>query len=456
VKKSSALEVVLVAEQLRREVPGGIGTYIEGIAAGLAAMDPASAGQGPDERPTRSGPKSVESHGSGEPELRVRALASHPRRGGRGSATPGLPAISGTPGPPGTPGSASSPDRVAGLGLPVEYVRLPSRLVAKAWDLGLYGVRGPADVVHATSLAVPPTSSPLVATVHDLAWRRVPEAYPPRGRRWHEAALARTLARAVAIVVPSTFVADELRHELGPDKGERVVVIPEGADHLPEPDGTGAQALLEQLGVRGGFLLSVSTLEPRKNLARLIEAYGLARPSFPEPWHLVVVGPRGWGEGLASAVQGGSGSTPTGLAASGSAPSGVAPSGVVFAGRVAPAILAALYRDCRCLAYVPLVEGFGLPVVEAMRAGAPVVSSDVPSAGDATLMVDPLDPQAIAAGLRVAAVEAPERDALVAAGRRHSAPMTWEQAARDHVELWQRVAGSSRGSGSGSGKGAGS
>lgn len=356
------LRVLVVAEQLRRAVPGGIGTYVEGLVRGLRGLEAGGASFG--------------------------LVASRTR----------------------------APDPLEDLGLPLEFVDLPSRVLVKAWDLGLARVGRGHSLVHATSLAVPAAAAPLVATVHDLAWRSVPEAYPRRGRRWHDAALARALRRAERFVVPAPAVAGELATLLGPGEAGRIAVIAYGADHLPDPDHAGARARLDRLGVHGGFLLSVGTLEPRKNLARLFAAYARARSELSEPWPLVVVGPSGWG-------------------ATAEAP----PEGVVLAGSVAAAELAALYASCRCLAYVPLLEGYGLPVAEAMRAGAPVVSSAVPSAGDAALLVDPLDVEEIASGLVAASTDGAARDQLRARGRAHTADMTWARTAAAHLALWRSI-----------------
>ena len=193
-------------------------------------------------------------------------------------------------------------------------------------------------------------------------------------------------------------------------------MIEEGTDHLPPPDHGAAALMLTRLGVPGRFILSVSTLEPRKNLARLVTAFARARPHFPEPWSLLVVGPRGWGS-----------ATP------------VAQEGVFLAGRVDDAALSALYERALALAYVPLLEGFGLPPVEAMRAGTPVVASPMPSIGSAALVVDPLDECAIADGLVQATTDDPTRAELVTAGHRHTEPLTWTATARRHLALWERL-----------------
>jgi glycosyltransferase involved in cell wall biosynthesis len=276
-----------------------------------------------------------------------------------------------------------------------------------------------AGVVHAPSLAAPAgVAAPLAVAVHDLAWRQFPETFPARGRRWHEAALARALRRAAVLVTPADATAELLRDAgAAPD---RVVVIPEGSDHLPVADLDGAAATLGALGVSGPYLLSVSTLEPRKNLARLIAAYTRARERLPEPWPLVVVGPRGWGASVTPAP------------------------GVKLAGVVSDPVLGGLYAGARCLAYVPLGEGWGLPPLEAMGACTPVVASPVPSTGGAALEVDPTDVEAIADGLVVAAGDDRRRSELVTAGLLRAGELTWASTAAAHVRLWRSLAGTAR------------
>jgi len=359
------IRLLVMVEQLQRAAPGGIGTYVRGLVKGLDAI-------GPGDRPD------------------FEVLASRP------------------------PGARRRPGPLAALGCPVRGSPLPGPLLTRAWDHGLLRAPRGFDVVHATSLStLEPGRAALVATVHDLLWRRVPDAYPARGLAWHEAALRRALRRADRFVVPAEAVADDL-HQAGAPR-DAISVIPMGSDHLPPPDLAGAGTLLSRLGVNGPFLLSVGTLEPRKNQARLIEAYGRVRARLPEPWPLVMVGPSGWGQRVKPGV------------------------GVVLAGSVSPPELSALYTMARLLAYVPLIEGFGIPPIEAMALGAPVVASPLPSTAGAAFEVDPHDVESIAAGLLRVATDEDERSRLRSRGLERSSELTWSAVARRHLAVWSEA-----------------
>jgi glycosyltransferase involved in cell wall biosynthesis len=355
--------VLITLEQLDRTVPGGIGTYARELARSVAEIDPTE-----------------------RPEIVFAA-----GRQGSGELPPGAPGLSQKP------------------------LRTPVRLLTRLWDAGLASPASRSiSLVHATSLAVPPRSvNPLVVTVHDLCWRAFPEAFPARGRRWHEGALKRALTRADAFVVPSSEVKNDLVAAGAP--GDRVELIEHGCDHLPAPDEAASQVYLSRAGVAGDYLLAVGTLEPRKNLSRLMAAYASIRSELPGDWPLVVVGQAGWGDTVKPVP------------------------GVVLGGRASLAELSGLYAGSRCMAYVPLGEGFGFPVVEAMSVGAPVVSSHVPAAGGASLEVDPFDEAAIGSALLSAAVDGPIREGLVTEGRARAATLRWSTSAERHVALWNRL-----------------
>ena len=368
--------VGVVAEQLLRAVPGGVGRYVRALATHLpveAAVD------------------------RGAVEFLVARHAD---------------------------------GQLAAAGLPPAQTRRlawPGRLVTRTWvTLRRPGLPGglldDLDLVHATSAAVPPTRGrPLVATVHDLAFRHYPEAYPAAGRRYHERSARIVADEAARVLVPSEATARDLAELYGVDRG-RVTITPLGAEVPPDPDRAGAERLLRDLGVRGPFLLAVGTLEPRKNLPRLLDAFGEAAADVPDHW-LVVVGPVGWGPRL----------RPTWDSVR-----------VKLAGPVGDRLLHALYQAADGLAYPSLYEGFGLPVLEAMANGTPVLTSDRSSlpevAGDAALLVDPLDRAAIAAGLVRLAGDQALRKRLVEAGRRRAAGFTWRATAAATWATYRQVA----------------
>jgi glycosyltransferase involved in cell wall biosynthesis len=234
-------------------------------------------------------------------------------------------------------------------------------------------------------------------TVHDLAILRAPQAFPRWHRLYGRAGLTRVLRAADAIVAVSAFTRAETV-ELAGVPAERIRVVPHGVDAVFTEDGRAAD---------GAYVLAVATLEPRKNLARAVEA---ARVAGVE---LRVVGARGWG--------------------------GIEVEGWV--GEIPDSELAALYRGARCVVYPSLYEGFGLPVLEAMACGTPVVTSVGTAmeeiAGGAAVLVDPLDVDAIASGIQLATER---RDELVALGRERASMFTWQRAADAVVEIWRELA----------------
>lgn len=381
--RAAGPSVAVVAEQVRRRLPGGIGRYVTGLLTGLSQRSPLPA---------------------------VTMVAT--------GATGGTDPLSAFPFPRQLVGG-----RLLGAaGRLRPEAHLADRLVTRLWDRGRLGLSG-YDLVHADSLAAPPTGEvPLTVMVHDLAWREAPDAYPERGRAWHEAALHRVLRESAGLVAPSRAVAEALAGVVGSTGSPlRVEVIPEGCDHLAPPDHAAAERLLRRLGVSGPFLLSVGTLEPRKNLRRLLAAYEQARPQLPEPFPLVVVGPAGWGDGPEAG------------------------DGVHLAGSVGEPVLSALYAAALLVAYVPLSEGYGLPAVEALGCGAPlVVSSAVPSVvehGAPAVVVDPRSVEEMAAAIGELVSDEERRAELARLGPESVRSRTWRSAADAHVHFWEEVAG---------------
>jgi len=272
----------------------------------------------------------------------------------------------------------------------------PALLPLQAW-------RARLDVVHTTIFRGPLRSHvPVALTVHDLAVLHHPEAFPAWTRLYAGTALRATVRAARRIIAVSDFTRREVIRlcDVDPD---RIDVVPNAVDPIFSPEGPAAG---------GDYLLAVGTLEPRKNLPAAIEA---ARILGAE---LRVVGARGWGDVRVEGAD------------------------VRWLGRVADDELATLYRGARCLVYPSLYEGFGIPVVEAMASGTPVVTSvdsamaDV--AGSAAVLVDPADPAAIAEGVEEACRR---REELREVGLDRAARYTWSAAAESAVAAYRRAAG---------------
>jgi glycosyltransferase involved in cell wall biosynthesis len=277
------------------------------------------------------------------------------------------------------------------------------------------------DVVHATNhAAVPPAAEgqALVVTVHDLAFDRFPQAFPRSWRWLYRAGVRAASRRADAVVVPSRATAADLTRRHGVD-ATRVHVTPL-ASSLPTA-GLDPSEVLRSLAIDPPFVLCPGTLEPRKNQLRLIRAYRQVAPDVPHA--LVLAGPDGWGTGPVAAE----------LARSG-------PGRIVRVGAVPAAELDALYRAADAVAYPSLYEGFGLPVIEAMERGVPVVASTTDAvaetAGGAALLVDPADVATIAEGLARVLSEDALRADLVKKGAARAAAFSWEATARATLDAY--------------------
>jgi glycosyltransferase involved in cell wall biosynthesis len=296
---------------------------------------------------------------------------------------------------------------VRGLLAHNEYERLSwggsGRLATVVRDLWWYPhglpreARG-LDVLHCPAFRGPVRSRvPVVVTVHDLAVLRHPGTFNQWTRRYSRLAVPRVARAARRVIAVSEFTRGEIVELLGVP-ADRLRVIPNA---VGEPFGREGPA------AAGDYVLAVGTLEPRKNLAAAQQAAGRLGVE------LKVVGAQGWG--------------------------GVEVDG--WLGRVSDEELAALYRGARCLVYPSLYEGFGIPVLEAMACGTPVVTSTGGAteevAGGAAVLVDPHDPTAIAAGIEEAVAR---RDELRARGLERAARFTWGRVAAETRAVYQEAA----------------
>jgi glycosyltransferase involved in cell wall biosynthesis len=265
-----------------------------------------------------------------------------------------------------------------------------------------------------------PSRAPLVVTVHDLAFVRFPEMFTARGVRVMKRSLEQIVDRAAMVICPSEQTARDLG-DVGLET-DRISVVPLGVrPRSVSPDAMAAVRAELGLGDRP-FVLFVGTIEPRKNLVRLVRAMASIEQELP----LVVAGADGWGSErseLAAAIEHDR-------------------LDVRFVGLVSDDKLAALYASAAVFAYPSEWEGFGLPILEAMVHRTPVVTSRNTStaevAGGAAVLVDPFDVDSIAAGL-VEALDPNRRASLVAAGQAQADRRSWVMTAAATVEVYRRV-----------------
>jgi glycosyltransferase involved in cell wall biosynthesis len=270
-----------------------------------------------------------------------------------------------------------------------------------AWYPFVLGRRRGADLLHCPTYRGPVRPAlPLVVTVHDLAVFRHPETFNRWTRTYSPRVVPRVLGAARRIIAVSEFTRRELV-ELLHVRDDKVRVVPNGVDDEFTHEGPAAD---------GDYVLAVGTLEPRKNLPQLVEA---TRRNDVE---LRVVGARGWG----------------GVDVGGN--------GVRWLGEVSDAELARLYRGALCVAYPSLYEGFGIPVLEAMACGTPVVTTRGTAmeevANGAAVLVDGNDPAELAAGLERAAAE---RATLVARGLERARAFRWTAVAAATVGVYREA-----------------
>lgn len=289
--------------------------------------------------------------------------------------------------------------------------------------------RRPVDLLHVQFTAPPFAPCPVVSTIHDLAFEHLPETFNRRSWVQLRLTVRRTARTAAHIITPSEFSRRDLieTYNIAP---ERITVTLEAAaPHFRPASAETVTAVKRTYGIEGDYVLAVGSIQPRKNLVRLVRAYSDLRRSRSQAKlpQLVLVGKRAWlyGETLRAVEQ-----------------SGVA-TNVIFTGYVPERDLPALYTGALCFVYPSYFEGFGLPPLEAMSCGAPVIAGNRTSlpevVGDAGILVDPFDTDAIGAGLARLIGDEDLRATLRRRGLERAALFSWHDTARRTLQVYEQA-----------------
>jgi glycosyltransferase involved in cell wall biosynthesis len=274
-------------------------------------------------------------------------------------------------------------------------------------------ITGEIDLYHAPDFVLPPTRARSLLTVHDLSFARDPDSAAPTLRDYLNVVVPRSVQRATHIIAVSQATKNDLV-ELYNTPEEKISVIHEGVDEKFRP--AADKAISEKYGMsERPYLFSVSTIQPRKNYKRLIQALAF----LPNEFELVIAGGKGWlyDDIFAEAEK--------------------FKGRVRFLGFVPDDDLPALYSGASVFAYPSLYEGFGLPLLEAMACGTPTVASNISClpevAADAAVTVSPYHPESIAAGIRAALAN---RSDLIEKGFARASQFKWQNSARQLIDLY--------------------
>ncbi|HXC72914.1 MAG TPA: glycosyltransferase family 1 protein [Pyrinomonadaceae bacterium] len=291
--------------------------------------------------------------------------------------------------------------------------------------------KNPVDVLHVQFTAPPFCPCPVVVSIHDLSFEHLPETFKRRSRTQLRLTVRHSARRAARIISLSEHGRRDIIETYGITP-ERVSAIPLAApsDFGPVQDYRELQRVRQTYGINGDYILSVGSIQPRKNLARLVQAYASLRgnKSVDKLPKLVLVGKCGWlyDETLRALKE-------TGVADT-----------VVLTGYVPQEDLPALYSGALCFVYPSYFEGFGLPPLEAMKCGAPVIVGNKTSlpevVGDAALTVDPFDVEAIASAMKSVIDNPALREDLSIKGQTRAQAFDWRETARKTLAIYQEVA----------------
>ena len=284
-------------------------------------------------------------------------------------------------------------------------------------------------LLHTPNYILMPFDGPTVTTVHDLSALNFPETHPPERVRFLDKHLPRTLERADRVLADSQFIADEIHEKLGVPRDKlRVVALGVDPIYHPRDADTLADAMTRHGLVAGNYLLVVATQEPRKNLIRLAHAYAALPARLREHYPLIIVGARGWLNADLERVL-------APLEAAGSSRR---------LGYVSEADLPLIYAGAKAFAFPSLYEGFGLPVLEAMASGVPVLTSNVSSLPEVcagiALCVDPRDDGALREGLVQLLEDEAWRARIASDGVAHAANYPWSRCVDETVSVYREIA----------------
>ena len=303
------------------------------------------------------------------------------------------------------------------------FVRIPLTLSAELR-------RNRVDVLHVQFTSPPFSPCPVVVSIHDLSFEHLPQTFKRRSRMQLRMTVRRSARNAAQIIALSEYARTDLinTYHLRP---ERVSVVPLAAPaaFAPVRDDNELQRVRQTYGIERDYILSVGSIQPRKNLRRLIEAYSLLRGKQTEGKlpQLVLVGKNAWlyDETLRSLKDRN------------------VDTSIILTGYVPESDLPALYSGAVCFVYPSYFEGFGLPPLEAMKCGAPVIVGNKTSlpevVGDAALMIDPFDVNAIAAAIKRVIADSDVRAELRVKGLERAKQFDWKETARQTLEVYERA-----------------
>lgn len=282
-----------------------------------------------------------------------------------------------------------------------------------------------SSIVHAPNFFLPDWAEGGVATIHDLSVFRFPETHPKARLDDFEHRFERTLARAAQIITGTEAMRSELVAMLGVD-ADRIAVVPHGVHRATRPTDEQLARQLREVGLtRDNYSLCVATLEPRKRIGQLLEAYALLPLPVRQRWPLMLVGKHGWlAEGIIDQLE-----------------RAAAEGWARWLGFASPQLLDSLYAGARLFIYPSLYEGFGLPPVEAMAHDVPTLISDdaslVEVSGEAAMVVEADDTVAFAQSIGFALEDEAWRRQAVARGREVARRLAWDQTIRRTTDVYR-------------------